>query len=524
MDLVTVEFLSQACTALRAGDIEIVSDPWFFSTAHLNSWIPYPSWDARELESFRSRIDRATHIYVSHDHEDHFDPAFLETLGRKTILVGAFRNMAFRRQLEALGDRHDIRYLHHAREMSLSKEVSVQIFMEQPDFRLNSMMIVLTPHGTVLNANDCGLNRMILSSISRRFPVTLFTYTLNFLANGYPFPYLRRSDADLDSKIAAVRNDVLDNFRLALRILKPKLSAAFAGPVTFADRINDHLNSHPESRDWSRMVVELASEGAVIWPAPGSLLELRDNHFERAEIKEWGRFLGRPPAARPAVPTVHAPADLTLETALAEARGFIGRLSPVLERTGSRVHQSLILTAVPALDDLESEAAALWSLAIDLDPPAPSCRPLGQLEPPILPQLHIISTPEILHKFLSGDVTVDSLLLSSRARFHRRPDSFNPTLHNLLRFGGDPSSREALIEWLIRGPTCTETMTIKYGGQEKVIPKYCPHEGESFEAATIKDGRLVCPRHKWTFDLETGQCIAGDRSVNLYDLVPVEDA
>jgi len=40
----------------------------------------------------------------------------------------------------------------------------------------------------------------------------------------------------------------------------------------------------------------------------------------------------------------------------------------------------------------------------------------------------------------------------------------------------------------------------------------------------VKDGRLVCPRHKWTFDLETGQCIAGDRSVNLYDLVPVEDA
>ena len=117
MDLVTVEFLSQACTALRAGDIEIASDPWFLKTAHLNSWIPYPSWDVRELENFRSRIDRATHIYISHDHEDHFDPAFLETLSPKTILVGAFHNSAFRRELRALGDRHDIRYLHHAREI-----------------------------------------------------------------------------------------------------------------------------------------------------------------------------------------------------------------------------------------------------------------------------------------------------------------------------------------------------------------------------------------------------------------------
>lgn len=527
MDFMTVEFLGQACTALRVGDIEIVSDPWFSGTAHLDSWIPFPRWEEREIEGLRARIDQATHIYLSHDHEDHFDPPFLETLSRKTILVGAFRNEAFRRELGRLGERHKIQYLRHARETTLSKEMSVQIFMEQPDFRTNSMMLVRSPYGTVLNANDCGLNRTILSSIARRSPVTLFMYTLNFMANGYPFPYLRRSDADRDAKIATTRNDILDSFQLARRILKPELSAAYAGPVTYADRINDHLNDYPESRDWRLMVRELASEGAMVWPAPGSLVELRNRQIERTTIKSWDPFLDRPPAMQPARPKALPPAlELPWDQVQAEAHGFIDRLVPVLERTEYRVNQSLILTAVPTLDDLESGATALWSLAIDLDPPNPGCRPIDGLDLEFLPasHLHITSTPEILQKFLAGDVTLDALLLSSRARFSRQPDAFNPTLHTLLRYGGDLASREALIEWLIRGPVCTETMTVNFDGQEKVIPKFCPHEGESFEGVGIKDGKLVCPRHKWSFDLETGQCVAGDCSVNLYDLIQVEDA
>ena len=526
MSCLSVEFLGQACALLELGDIKLVTDPWFSGAAHLDSWIPFPLWNAQELEAIRTRVNQATHIYISHDHEDHFDPAFLETLDRKTILVGDFRNDEFRRHLGALAGRHKIQYLRHARETTLSKDVSVQVFMEQPDFRTNSMLLVRTPRGTVLNANDCGLNRTILSSIARRSPVTLFMYTLNFMANGYPFPYLKRSDPELASKIATTRDDILDSFRLAQRILRPELSAVYAGPVTFADEVNQHLNDYPESRDWRRMVSELSSEGAaVVWPAPGSSVELRDGRVEQAEIKDWDRFLSQPATTRPAASTVQSRSDpFTLDQALEEALGFIERFRPALDRTEYRVKQSLVLTAVPTLDDLESESAALWSMVIDLDPPNPSRRPHDDREPPPSPFLRVTSTPEILRKFLVGEVTIDALLLSARARFHRQPDAFNATLHALLRYGGDPLSREALIEWLIRGPVCTETITVEFDGQRREIPKFCPHEGESFEGVPIKDGKLVCPRHKWTFDLESGQCVAGDRSVNLYDLIPTEDA
>ena len=102
-----------------------------------------------------------------------------------------------------------------------------------------------------------------------------FLYTLNFLANGYPFPYLRADSPDLRPRAAALRDEVVDRFRLAMDILRPRLSLAFAGPITFADAVNDHLDGLPEARNWRAMVDELRRPGMdVAWPAPGSSVEL----------------------------------------------------------------------------------------------------------------------------------------------------------------------------------------------------------------------------------------------------------
>src|SRR5579862_6861648 len=84
----TLTFFGQACTSIKCHQtgVEIVSDPWFSGSAHLNSWHSYPSWSPEELGKIRDRIDQATHIYISHNHYDHFDPPFLRTLKRKKIL------------------------------------------------------------------------------------------------------------------------------------------------------------------------------------------------------------------------------------------------------------------------------------------------------------------------------------------------------------------------------------------------------------------------------------------------------
>jgi UDP-MurNAc hydroxylase len=141
------------------------------------------------------------------------------------------------------------------------------------------------------------------------------------------------------------------------------------------------------------------------------------------------------------------------------------------------------------------------------------------LEPGGLPDryLHIVSTARVIVGFLEGQVCLDELLLSALARFSRRPDIFNNTLHNFLRFGHDPESLDALVRGYLEHGRTRARLTRKAGGRAFAIQKFCPHEGESLEHAAIEDGCIICPRPRWTFDLQTGRCVAiGDPSTNLY--------
>jgi nitrite reductase/ring-hydroxylating ferredoxin subunit/alkylhydroperoxidase/carboxymuconolactone decarboxylase family protein YurZ len=45
-----------------------------------------------------------------------------------------------------------------------------------------------------------------------------------------------------------------------------------------------------------------------------------------------------------------------------------------------------------------------------------------------------------------------------------------------------------------------------------VFDAHCPHQGTNIPLEALEGGRLVCPKHGWTFDASTGECIAkGDR-------------
>ena len=53
----------------------------------------------------------------------------------------------------------------------------------------------------------------------------------------------------------------------------------------------------------------------------------------------------------------------------------------------------------------------------------------------------------------------------------------------------------------------------------------CPHQGGRLAAGTIVGGRVVCPRRgclRWSFDVRTGDCPAGESLRRALHLVRVE--
>jgi UDP-MurNAc hydroxylase len=515
VDEVILELLGQASVGVRLGDVEVISDPWVLRKAQLGAWEPYPPRTADDIRLQCERVERATHIYISHDHADHFDPEFLAQLSPKQLVTAHFHNAGFRSALRSLSQSagHTLHELAPGETLALGPSATLRVIPEQPRFRTNSMLLVQTPIGAVLNANDCGLNSASLLGIARRQRVRVFLYTLNFMANGYPFPYLNSDDPDLLASMTQVRDQVLSSFRLAMQTLQPELSLAFAGPVTFPHLVNEHLNAHPEALDWRRMLDALSASGSVAWPASGARVVLRASSLALEQPSTWAKLLAEHPRTPASKLGPVEPLDrVRLKRA---AQSFSERVGGAVARSGQRLGIALYCSAVASLQDLES-GAHLGTLRIDLD----DLQGPAWVERIEAPYLHVVSTPSVLAGFLGGSITLDELLLSAHARFSREPDVFHGMLHNFLRFGHDAEATNELLSWLTRRAESSATIEREVGEKRFTLPKFCPHEGESLELATIEDGRIVCPRHKWCFDIETGACVGvGDPAVNLYQHV-----
>ena len=447
MQPVRIEMLGQFCMAIRSGEHELVTDPWFSGPAYLGSWRPYPELEPEALQRMRARIDRATHIYISRDRGAHFDPAFLETLAPKTLIVGEFRNARFRRRLQALCERpngHELRVLRSGDALELDGRASVRVVSEQPGQRSESLLAVQTPFGSVLDACDCALDSPALRALTERARVRVLMYSLGFLGSSDALPYLRREQPDLRGELDALREQSVASFRSALRLLQPDLALVFGGPASFRHAVNDHFNAHPEALDWSALVSRLDGESCVLWPAPGSVFELGDEGVAPVELLDYDTLLREGPRPAPSTsyePPGPAPSDSELE---AIASTFTARLCALLDAAGARAGVPLYLSAVRSLSALESRDYA-FCLRVDLDAPQRGAR---KVEPamPRPPYLQISSTASILRGFMRGEITLDELLRSAHARFAHDPSPASPILLAALRYVHDEEASAALLD------------------------------------------------------------------------------
>jgi len=52
----------------------------------------------------------------------------------------------------------------------------------------------------------------------------------------------------------------------------------------------------------------------------------------------------------------------------------------------------------------------------------------------------------------------------------------------------------------------TKVALFRRGGKLCALADACPHQGGPLSEGSVKEGKVTCPWHRWTFDLETGTC------------------
>lgn len=60
------------------------------------------------------------------------------------------------------------------------------------------------------------------------------------------------------------------------------------------------------------------------------------------------------------------------------------------------------------------------------------------------------------------------------------------------------------------------------GGQTRLIPNRCPHDGAPLKKAKLTNGCIQCPKHRISFDLKSGKPIGGEAVIDVSPLTHYE--
>ena len=116
-----------------------------------------------------------------------------------------------------------------------------------------------------------------------------------------------------------------------------------------------------------------------------------------------------------------------------------------------------------------------------------------------------------INKVLTGLLSWDSFHLSLRSKLYRKPDEFQTMLNAFIFHENEDLERT--FKYMISLTDSKEKIKIKTpNGEYYEMCKKCPHQGQNLEIAEIEDSHIIiCPKHCWKFDLDNeGKCLTNN--------------
>ena len=65
-------------------------------------------------------------------------------------------------------------------------------------------------------------------------------------------------------------------------------------------------------------------------------------------------------------------------------------------------------------------------------------------------------------------------------------------------------------------------LLVHSAGQTRLLPIACPHEGHSLKNASLQNGRICCPKHNISFNLDDGSAVGGEVVADVAPLRSIE--
>ena len=250
-------FVNHACCKLIAGDIGLLFDPWIDGSAFNEGWdllIPTPL----SLDAIMAGI---THIWLSHEHPDHFSPSFLARIApshkdRATVLFQPTRDHRVAQFCRDLG----FRVIEMENSVPLALGRGVTVTCGPHDF-YDSWLHVTDGKQSVINLNDCQIAAPAdLTRVAKLFgPPTLMLSQFSYAAwkGG-------KNDRIFREEAAKKKRDTLT---VQTQILQPQYALPFASFIYFSNVENAYLNDAMNTpRSAAATLAAAGTQPIVLYP------------------------------------------------------------------------------------------------------------------------------------------------------------------------------------------------------------------------------------------------------------------
>ncbi|HEY1632451.1 MAG TPA: MBL fold metallo-hydrolase [Rhizomicrobium sp.] len=252
-----ITFVNHASVKIASGNVCVLTDPWTEGPVFNNGWdllVPTPLTKAEVMAG-------VTHIWVSHEHPDHFSPGYFSSIAAEyrdkiEVLFQKTRDRRVAKFLESKGFR--LREAAPGEPLGLGGGVTGRIY---PSDFYDSWIQITDGETNLVNLNDCDITQA--ADLAK---VRAITGGPDVLLSQYSYAAWKGGRENVAFRKAAAAQK-LETVKTQIRALSPRKVIPFASMVYFSSVENSYLNDSVNTPDDAAAAIrEAGAEPIVLFP------------------------------------------------------------------------------------------------------------------------------------------------------------------------------------------------------------------------------------------------------------------
>ena len=232
--ITSIQFINHASVIVSDGKTSVLSDPWYSGDAFHKGWNLLHETAPQDIEKILNSI---THIWISHEHPDHFSIPFFKSFHQKikdlsiTILFQKTKDKRVHNFLTAHG--LIVQELDFNHKLTITNDYKVTCIK---DGFYDSGLLIESHGEKILNLNDCEV-----TTSNRAEEVLSITGNVDILLTQFSFAAWKGGKENRQWRHEAA-SEKINTLKLQIKKFNPNKVIPFASFVYFSNRENFYLN------------------------------------------------------------------------------------------------------------------------------------------------------------------------------------------------------------------------------------------------------------------------------------------